>query len=131
MSYVCPVCAENPQNHSFMRLEDASGVAIFYSCPGKAIKYKSDEGIIEHMDGMLRELDGKPWKWIVDGAGFSMKHASQVNLAISIMRLINNHHGSSLRQICIINPSKYIHAMLAVIWPFMTEYMRSIIVMRN
>lgn len=131
MSYICPVCAENPQNHSFTRMNDASGVAVFYSCPGQALKYKSDQGIIEHMDGMLRELDGKPWRVILDGNGFRKKHAMQVNLAISIIRLLTNHYGTSLQQILVINPSRYIHAIIAVIWPFLSDYLRSIIVMRN
>jgi hypothetical protein len=129
--FVCPICAENSENHSFDRLDNNAEVAIFYSCPGKALKYKDHEGIVAHFDGMLRELDGKPWKWMIDGTGFRSKHAVQIQVAMGITQLIISNYSTSLQQIMIINASGYIHSMIAVIWPFLTEYLRSIIVIQN
>ncbi len=131
MVFICPICAENPQNHSFSYINDVDGIAVFYSCPGHAIKYTENEGILEHIDGMLRELDGKPWKWIIDGNGFTLKHAMQVNLAISIIRLFTNNYSTSLQEIMVINPSGYVHTIISVIWPLLSESMKSMIVMKN
>lgn len=131
MPYVCPLCQENPRNHSFSRIHDTNEFALFYSCPGDAIKYSDNEGIIEHIDGTLRELDGKPWKWIIDGNGFTMKHAMQVNLAISIIRLCANQYSTSLQQILVINPSGYVHTIISVVWPLLSESMKAMIVMKN
>lgn len=129
--YVCPMCAENSQNHSFERIDNNEEIAVFYSCPGKALKYKDNEGIVEHIDGTLRELDGKPWKWMIDGNGFTIKHALQVNLAINIIRLCANQYSTTLKQIIIINPSRYVHTIISVIWPLLSEHLQSIVVIQN
>ena len=129
--FVCPICAENSKNHSFERLDNNGELAIFYSCPGKAVKYKDSEGMVAHMDGCLAELQDKPWKWVVDGTGFRSKHGVQFQVAMGITQLITSKYSTSLKQIVIINASGYIHSMIAFLWPFLTEYLKSIIVIQN
>ena len=46
MSYVCKICDECPNSHSFSKVSENNGIHVFYTCPAKAIKYNDSVNII-------------------------------------------------------------------------------------
>lgn len=122
----CDICRETPGSHSFTRLtEGADGEVYYYTCPGAAIKYNDLDGIIKHYELELDKLDGKRWVWILDGRGFSLKHAMELQIAIELSALVEKYQVS---KICVINPNIYVKAIKSGLWLFLREEMKDIIV---
>jgi len=112
--YTCPLCAVNPSSHSLIKMAEKSGIVYFYTCPAKATEY---EGIINHYEGVLSEIT-KKWVWIVDGKGFGLTHAMQINTAIELTKLISTKF-KNLKKIIIINPTIYITMTHKIVMPFL------------
>jgi hypothetical protein len=128
MSYICIKCVNEPGSHSFQKLkETGNGVSIFYSCPSKAIYYNDNDGILEHYDGMLNDNGNKPWIWIFDSQGFSMKHATNIQLAKNLALLINIKYSKNLKKIIIINSTWHINITLKFVIPFLDKNVQKII----
>jgi hypothetical protein len=122
----CEICRAMPGSHSFMRLaEGVGGEVYYYTCPGAAIKYNDLDGIIKHYTLELDKLGGKDWVWILDGTGFSMKHALELQLAIELSGLVEKYKVS---KICVINPNIYVKIIKSGIWLFLSSSMRDRIV---
>ena len=113
--YKCPVCAVNPSSHSLIKMAEKHGIVYFYTCPAKATVYDV-KGIIHHYDGVLSEVK-KKWVWIVDGEGFGITHAMQINAAIELSKLISKF--KNLKKIIIINPTIYITMTHTIVMPFL------------
>jgi hypothetical protein len=126
--YECPVCKADPTSHSLAKLTETDDVVYYYTCPAKASKYNDRDGILSHYDGELRCKGTKPWVWIFDCTGFDMRHAMEIRLAIDMAKLITQSHGDSLVNVCVINPTIFIHIIVNAIWPFLSNHIRSIIV---
>lgn len=109
--YTCPLCAVNPSSHSFKKMAEKNGIVYFYTCPAQATEY---EGIIDHYEGVLREIK-KKWVWIVDGKGFGLTHAMQINTAIELSKFISKCNV----KIIIINPTIYITMTHKIVMPFL------------
>ena len=45
-------------------------------------------GIENHYRLELSKLRGSPWIWILDGAGFDMRHALELRIAIAIAKIL-------------------------------------------
>ena len=117
MSFVCKICDEFPNSHSFSKIEEREGVSVYYTCPAKAIKYNDSAGIIKHYKDTLDSLQGSPWKWIFDSRGFGWKHVTQVSLAIELAKLISSKkYGESLQEINLLNLNSYGKCMLNLLW---------------
>jgi hypothetical protein len=97
-----------------------------YTRPAKASKYNDIEGILEHYDGVLSELEGD-WIWVFDSKGFQMKHLLEVQVGIQLAKLITRKHSQNLKKIVIINPTWYIRAVLDIVNPFLTKHVRELI----
>jgi hypothetical protein len=117
--YVCPVCAVDPTSHSFKKI----GEGLFYTKPAEATKYWDRDGICNHYDGTLSELDG-PWSWVFDAEGFTTKHMLEVDVAIGLARLITAKHSRNLKCILIVNPTWQIRVILRLVRPFLSEKVR-------
>ena len=121
MSFVCKICDEFPNSHSFSKIEECQGVSVYYTCPAKAIKYNDSAGIIKHYKDTLDSLHGSPWKWIFDSRGFDWKHVTQVSLAIELAKLISSKkYGESLQEINLLNLNSYGKCMLNLLWNFLS-----------
>ena len=90
MSFVCKICDEYPNSHSFSKISENDGIHIFYTCPAKAIKYNDSVGIIKHYKDTLDLFKGQKWSWIFDSKGFGWKHFTQIKLAIELAKLISS-----------------------------------------
>jgi hypothetical protein len=126
--YECPICKADPKSHSLAKLAETVDMVYYYTCPSKASKYNDREGILSHYDGELTQKGAKRWTWIFDCTGFDMRHAIEIRLAIDMAKLITQSHGDSLVQVCVINPTIFIHIVVNAIWPFLSSHIRSIIV---
>ena len=127
----CPACTLNPNCHSFSKIDEKDGVSTYYTCPAKAILYKDTKGILQHYEMELEDNADLPWVWTFDCAGFTISHATEVQTAIGICQILKTKCGDSLQRIIVINPTWHIHSLLYVIWPFMTDHVRSIIQIEN
>lgn len=126
--YECPICKADPTSHSLAKLTETADMVYYYTCPAKASKYNDRDGILSHYDGELTSKGTKPWIWVFDCTGFDMRHAMEIRLAIDMAKLITQSHGDSLVNVCIINPTIFIHIIVNAIWPFLSAHIRSIIV---
>ncbi len=121
----CEICRETPGSHSFTKLTDSDdGEARYYTCPGAALKYNDLEGIIRHYKLELDKLEGKSWIWILDGTGFTLKHALELQIAIELSILVEKYHVS---KIIVINPSIYVLGIKTLLWAFLSDSTRGMI----
>lgn len=127
MVYECKICKYEPKSHSFENLGKVNGITYLYTCPAKAIKYYDHDGILNHYDGILNDLNGKRWCWIFDARGFSLKHYLEIKTAIDLAKLISNHYGESLVTIYIYKPSWHLKLTLNMVWGVLSQHLRSII----
>ena len=128
MSYICPSCSLDPLNHSLTLLLEKDNILYFYTCPSKAKLYFDKDGILNHYNGVLSEIQqNKQWTWIFDAEGFDFKHFSQFNIAIGLSKMISTKFSNNLNQIIIINPTFYISSIYNIIYPFLNNKIRNII----
>lgn len=129
ISYKCPICTENPNSHSFKFLGERKGYLIMYTCPEKAIKYNDHDGIINHYEGVLQNIKDKKWIWFFDARNFSSKHYLQYDISIDLAKLMSNtEYSKNLHKIFIYKPSWHLDLTLNIIYPFLSEEMKNIIV---
>ena len=121
MSFVCKICDEFPNSHSFFKIEERDGISVYYTCPAKAIKYNDSIGIIKHYKDTLDSLNGQKWCWVFDSKGFGWKHFTQVKLAIELAKLISSKtYGDTLQDITLLNLNSYGKCMLNLLWNFLS-----------
>lgn len=125
--YECPICKLDPTSHSLSMIYESDDIVCYYTCPSKATKYDDHDGILQHYDGVLTDKGTKAWIWVFDCANFGLSHAMEFRLAIDMAKLITTTHGDSLTKIYIINPTMYVKITINVIWPFLSEHIKSII----
>ena len=132
--YECPACKIDPSSHSLKKVierynvEDKCNVEYYYTCPAKAKLYYDSEGILNHYDGVLREIPNEnKWVWIFDSLDFSWRHFMQIQVGIGLATLISTKHSDKLKKIIIINPNYYTSLTYNVVSYFLSEYVNSII----
>lgn len=122
----CPVCAEDPTSHSFKQIETTpDGTVIMYTKPAEASKYWDKDGIIFHYDQKLSTLGD--WVWVFDAEDFSWEHMLEVDVAISLAKLISTKYSRTLKKIMVINPSFMVQIMIRIVTPFLNKHVRSLI----
>ena len=124
--YQCPICEIDPESHSFTKVEETDEYVLFNTCPSKSKLDYDTEGILNHYEGVLKELGTKKWFWIFDGIHFNLNHFLQFDLAIRLAKLISNY-SDNLVKIIIINPTIYIRSTYTMIYPFLNDKLRSMI----
>ena len=128
ITYKCPICTTFPNSHSFQFTGIYKSNIIMYTCPEKAIRYDDHEGIINHYEGVLKNIEGKKWIWLFDAKNFSIKHYLQINISIDLAKLISRPENSdNLQYILIYRPSWHLYLTLELIKPFLSEKLKSII----
>ena len=122
MENECIICREDPGSHSFEKLKETDTTVYYYTCPGKASRYNDLEGILNHKRLELSRLNGKEWIWILDGLGFEMRHAMELNIGIGISKLLCEY---SVSKVYVINAGIYISVISVLMWPLMSEDLKS------
>jgi len=121
----CQVCKKDPSSHSFRKVSEQE----FYTCPAEASKYWDTEGILLHYTLLLDNHGDKPWIWIFDCSGLEIKHMTELSTAYGIATLLNEKYGRHLSKIIVKEPTWHIHAMLTILWPFLNDHIRGIILL--
>jgi len=122
METECSICRQDPGSHSFEKIKETDTTVYYYTCPGKASRYNDLEGILNHKRLELSKLNGKKWIWILDGTGFDIRHAMEIQIGLGIVRLLDEY---SVLKVCVINEGRYISIMRLLMWPLMSEELRS------
>ena len=112
MDKICPKCAADPTSHSFKKVAEKGGVVLFYMHPARAKLYDDREGILAHVSNMITSIGSKPWKCVIDGDGFDMKHAAEIQLGNALFKMLTTIHGATFQEIIVINPTWHIEGMI-------------------
>jgi hypothetical protein len=128
MSYKCPLCAIDADNHSLVKIKETTNIVYFYTCPANAKLYYDAPSIINHYNGVLSEIPSdKYWIWIFDSSDFGLKHFIQFRVGIELAKLISNKFSHNMYKIIIINPTNYISLTFNIVYHFLNDKLKSII----
>ena len=122
MNKFCKICSANPDSHSFKKVGEKNGTAIYYTKPSAAKAYKDMEGIISHIDNTLA-VNKKKWICIIDGDEFDVRHATEFDTGRGIIELIAAKYNHNLLEVKIINPTWHINGCIKFGELFMTSEM--------
>jgi hypothetical protein len=127
MVFICKICEKCPSSHSLVKYEETEDRIIYYTSPSESTNNETS-GIIYHYDGVLGELNGKKWIWILDLKDFSIKSIMEVGNGIALAKLITEKYSATLQNIIVINTNVYTNTILNIITPFLSERVRNMIV---
>jgi len=128
MKYTCPLCSINPLSHSLTKITEKDDTVYYYTCPAKAELYFDKNSILNHYDGVFSEIPvNKQWVWIFDGLDFNLNHFLQIEIGIELTKLVSQKFSENLKAVIVINPTFYISSVYNIIYPFLSEKMKSII----
>ena len=114
MYKLCKACNEDFTTHSFnLACNTLECGHIFYTKISNASQYDDTDGIINHCTNYLSHINPVKWTWIIDFAGFGIKHTLGINTGIQLSRLVNNF--GRLHQLIIININPFVEQMLKMI----------------
>jgi len=125
MDKICPKCAADPTSHSFKKVAEKGGVVTFFTQPARAKLYDDKDGILTHISNMIVSIGNKPWKCIIDGDGFDVKHAAEIQLGQALFKLLTTTYGATFQEIIVINPTWHIEGMIKLVSMTMTKEMFS------
>lgn len=137
MHKFCQQCAQDisnnlPLSHCFYeKVDKINGITVFYASPGESIQYKDVDGIMSHIKSMLLDHGKNPWVLHIDGEGFETKHASQITIVYQFLDMIKKYYLDELMLVEIICPSKQMHGVITIVWPFLPERLKQIITIRS
>jgi hypothetical protein len=114
MHAICPTCAADPTAHSFKKVADKQGVVLFYAHPSKAKRYDDHDGTIQHVDRMLASIGSRKWSCVLDGDGFDLKLAKQLDLGHALFKLFLEKYVGTVQHIHIINPTWHLNSVVAL-----------------
>jgi hypothetical protein len=121
-SEICPICRDNPTSHSFSRISEENGIAIFYTAPAKATNLET-AGIITHYDLILEQVS-QPWILVFDYKDYSLlQQMSDIQTGIELSKLLNDKYSSNLQQIIIIHSNIFVKTVIHIISFFITNEM--------
>ena len=123
MEKICPTCAADPTSHSFKKVSEKGGLVTFFMHPSKAKLYNDMDGILKHVDNMIMSIGNKPWRCVIDGDGFDVKHAAEIKLGNALFLLLTNKYGPTFQEITVINPTWHIEGMIKLASVAMKEEM--------
>jgi len=126
MPFVCKICEKCPTSHSLIKYDETSERVVYYTCPANATNNETD-GIIYHYNGVLSEMNGKKWVWVLDLKNFGMKHFLEIGNAVALTKLITEKYSNNLQKIIVINQNSFTNIIYSIIKPFLTSKIQSIV----
>lgn len=114
VSKFCPGCAKDFTAHSFNFVcHTLEGGHVFYTKISNASQYDDTEGIINHCSNYLHHVDPPKWSWIIDFAGFGIKHTLGIHTGIRLSKLINQF--GRFQNLIVININPLVRQMLKLV----------------
>jgi beta-glucanase (GH16 family) len=126
MSFKCKLCETSPTSHSFEKLKKYTEKNVFYTCPSIATNNEIS-GIIEHYDGVLKELNAD-WVWVIDFNNFTMKNFLNTEDSFKLIQFITLNHITKLQKILVINQNIHVNNIYTLIKPMLNKKLKSKIV---
>ena len=74
--------------------------------------YKDREGILSHINNVLAALGSKQCMVIIDGDGFDMAHALEIDTGIGLIKLVTEKYVANVKEVIIINPTWHIKGVI-------------------
>jgi len=74
--------------------------------------YKDREGILSHINNVLATLGSKQCMVIIDGDGFDVAHALEIDTGIGLIKLITEKYVANVKEVVIINPTWHIKGVI-------------------
>ena len=74
--------------------------------------YKDREGILSHINNVLATLGSKQCMVIIDGDGFDVAHALEIDTGIGLIKLITEKYVANVKEVVIINPTWHITGVI-------------------
>jgi hypothetical protein len=122
----CPACDTDPHMHAFFPVGiDAHRRVVVYACAARA-KTNETEVTVRHMVQTLEhawratEALGlhHQWVWLVDFAGFGLRHALQGRTSNAALASFSAHMPERLGAVVLLNPPGVFDLLLAAVKPF-------------
>ncbi|KAI9019905.1 CRAL-TRIO domain-containing protein [Hyaloraphidium curvatum] len=120
----CPDCDAEEKAHCFLPVGwDSSGRVVVYGSPPRATRSSVPE-TVDHVVRCLELCFSHPfttsgqWTWLVDFAGFGLRHAMQARLGITFASTFEAHFPERLGRLVLVNPPGVFDLLLAAIRPF-------------
>ena len=115
----CPYCSTyGMETHSFNEIARTSKFGrIMYTCAANAKDYSNTKAITTHISTYLDGEKMLPWTWVFDCRGLKTKHTLQIDLAITLSRMIQEKYSENLQMIYILNPTMGVDTLLTHIMP--------------
>jgi hypothetical protein len=123
MSFKCELCEQCSTSHSFEKLIQYTDKNVFYTCPSIATNNEIT-GIINHLDGVLKELN-QEWIWIIDFKKFAIKHFWSTEDSYKLIQFITLNHISTLHKILVINLKDHLKSIYTVLKPMINKNFKS------
>ena len=74
--------------------------------------YKDRDGILSHINNVLATLGSKQCRVIIDGDGFDVAHALEMDTGIGLIKLITEKYVANVKEVVIINPTWHIKGVI-------------------
>lgn len=115
----CPYCnMYGNDTHSFHEIGRTSKFGrIMYTCAANAKDYSNSKAITTHISSVLDTEKMVPWTWVFDCRGLKTKHTLQLELAVTLSRLIQDKYVGNLQMIYILNPTIGVDTLITHIMP--------------
>ena len=117
---ICDICHKDPLAHSFKKVAEKRGIAMFYCKPSQAKRYDDTAGILAHVDKAILAHNGK-WICVIDGDHFEAKHLVEYETGLGLMELFFTKHFATLVEIKVINPNIYVRNAMKVLIAMIVE----------
>lgn len=126
----CPYCATyGTDTHSFHEIARTQKFGrIMYTCAADAKDYSNTKAITTHISTYLDTEKMVPWTWVFDCRGLKTKHTLQLELAVTLSRLIQDKYVENMQMIYILNPTTAVDTLVTHILPILrrdaAQYLR-------
>ena len=126
MPFVCKICQKCPTSHSLIKYDETPDRIVYYTTPANATNNDTD-GIVYHYNGVLNEMNGKNWIWILDLKDFGINNFLEIRNAIALTKLITEKYSKNLQKIIVVNQNSFTSIIYGIVKPFLTSQMQDIV----
>lgn len=126
---LCPTCASDPTSHSvYVRgsfIDNGQEIPIIYTQPSEAEKYWEHTEINDHFVNLVRMIHPRPWAWVFNAEGLTLKHMIDPRPGIKLATSISREFNDSLHSIYIMNANMVLRTSMAMLKPFLSSSISS------
>jgi len=117
MEYICKLCINNPDFHSFNHISKYNENSYMFYTKIIPVNDNEDENaLIAHYEKYLEFVNPDKWIWIINFNGITLKHLLKINLTIKLGHLIQKYN--NLEKIIIFNSNYIVAKLMETLKPF-------------